>query len=471
MKALSYTLLLTTALTLACISGCSDDEYNCPCNTNYDCVSGWFCNTSDTNLCQERKGLNNKNGVYTDRIVLGMSADKTGLDQRESQNFSDGANAYLHHLNSIGGLHGKTVELTILDDEGRADRTTDNMKTLLNGESREVFAILGNRGPHTASAAVDYATEKKILFFGGATGTSNLRKGQRYVFNFRASLIQEINALTDYLQNTHVPAIPAKNLAILVPGDNQGNRSEFGEECLTTFSDSFQNNELTPFSATIDRTGENLEIVSEEFIRWLANPERVISDDQLIAAITLYSTPEVAANLIQLLTDDLERIKNGYTSNIVHNLTGDEGRQLSKVRLFFGTTSEIGSQRFAEVLEEKGEYCRGIIVTQIIPHFDATETTISNYRTHLEIFNPELFLSFSSLEGYLTTAILIDAINRDGSKFDTESLVGTLELMTGMTISIGATLAFSPTNHQASMTLWGTRLDHNCLYESINLKR
>ncbi len=65
----------------------------------------------------------------------------------------------------------------------------------------QVFGVIGNVGTPTAAVAVPFALERRMLFFGAFTGSSILRSDppDRYVFNYRASYVQETDAVVRYL--------------------------------------------------------------------------------------------------------------------------------------------------------------------------------------------------------------------------------------------------------------------------------
>ena len=68
-------------------------------------------------------------------------------------------------------------------------------------EKDQVFGIVGNVGTPTAAVAIPYALERRMLFFGAFTGSNILRNDppDRYVFNYRASYVQETDAVVRYL--------------------------------------------------------------------------------------------------------------------------------------------------------------------------------------------------------------------------------------------------------------------------------
>src|SRR5262249_35084155 len=113
-------------------------------------------------------------GVYADRIVVGMSTALTGPSQGLGLEMKRGVEAYFAELNPEGGVLGRKLELVALDDGYEPGRAGPNMHELI--EKRHVFGILGNVGTPTAIVSLPIALEAKVPFFGAFTGAGLLRK-------------------------------------------------------------------------------------------------------------------------------------------------------------------------------------------------------------------------------------------------------------------------------------------------------
>jgi hypothetical protein len=69
-------------------------------------------------------------------------------------------------------------------------------------------------------------------------------------------------------------------------------------------------------------------------------------------------------------------------------------------------------------------------------------------------------LTFTSLEGYIVTRLFTEALKRNGPRLSSEDFVRTLDTqIVDLDIGIGTLLNFSATQHQASSTVWGTRIE------------
>jgi len=145
-------------------------------------------------------------GVTNDTIHLGTTTVFNGPNEELGRNMVVGMRACFRELNSQGGIHGRKIELTVLDDRYDPDRALENMEDLF--ENRNTFEVIGNVGPPTARLTAPYASQNHLLFFAPFSGASLLREEppDRYVFNYRASYEEETAALVRYfILNLQIP--------------------------------------------------------------------------------------------------------------------------------------------------------------------------------------------------------------------------------------------------------------------------
>ena len=66
--------------------------------------------------------------------------------------------------------------------------------------------------------------------------------------------------------------------------------------------------------------------------------------------------------------------------------------------------------------------------------------------------------SFTSLEGYIDARVFIAGLLAHQGPFTPESLIGAFENLPNLSLGIGASAGFGPTNHQYSSSVWGTSI-------------
>jgi ABC-type branched-subunit amino acid transport system substrate-binding protein len=110
-----------------------------------------------------------------------------------------------------------------------------------------------------------------------------------------------------------------------------------------------------------------------------------------------------------------------------------------------------------------------VIVTQVVPHFDAGLPGVLEYRRDLGAYYPSEPPDFVSLEGYLAARVFVGGLRNAGASPTSESLVEGLEKIHDLDLGIGEKITFGPTDHQGSDRVWGTRLDEKGNFLPLDL--
>jgi serine/threonine protein kinase/ABC-type branched-subunit amino acid transport system substrate-binding protein len=388
-------------------------------------------------------------GVTDTEIRIGMSAVFSGPSRELGQNMKLGVETSFMAQNDRGGVHGRKLTLTALDDGYEASRAAETMKELLT--DREMFAIVGNVGTPTSAVAAPFASQNKAVFFGAFTGAPVLRQDppDRYVFNYRASYREETARSVKYLLD--VQKLAPEQIVVFAQEDSFGDagfegvtkalRSN-GHANVETLRIGYKRNtnEVDEAVAALAAYNDRLEPSSPA----KANPGRL----HPVKAVIMVATYRAAAKFIQK----------------VHAI-----RRL-KSTLFFNV-SFVGSETLAEELESAGpELCPNVYVTQVVPPFDSGATGVRRYREQLAKYQPQAQPGFVSLEGFIVGTTFVEALQRAGRDLTTEKLVDTLEQIEGLDLGFGTRIAYSMSEHQGSHKIWGTRLDESCRYTSVDLE-
>jgi branched-chain amino acid transport system substrate-binding protein len=143
-----------------------------------------------------------------------------------------------------------------------------------------------------------------------------------------------------------------------------------------------------------------------------------------------------------------------------------------KIDAILLNVSFVGSNSLAEELKELGgpSLGAGVIVTQVVPHFDSGATGIIRYREALKKYHPDQQPDFISLEGYVVGQLFAEGLRRVGRELDTEKLVDALEHLQDYDPGTGSALSFSMSQHQATHKVWGTMLDDQGGFRSIDME-
>jgi ABC-type branched-subunit amino acid transport system substrate-binding protein len=371
------------------------------------------------------------NGITDTEVTFGMCSAFSGGARELGVGMKTGFELAFAAANEAGGVHGRQLKLVALDDGYEPERNKVCMKELV--ENKKVFAITGNVGTPTAVVAVPYALDKKVLFYGAFTGAGLLRQDppDRYVINYRASYAEETAATVKYL--VEVKRLKPSQIAVFAQEDAYGDAGYNGV--------AHQVRRYGFDSSRILRVGykRNTIDVADAAATILKNQSRA-------QAIIMVPTYKAAAKFV-------ERVVNGG------------------FKPTFASVSFVGATAFADELRALGaRYAEGVIVTQVVPLPTSHATAIIRYRDLLKRYSTGEEPNFVSLEGYIAGTILVEALRRTGKALDTERLIDTFETIRGLDLGIGTLISYGPSEHQGSHKVWGTVMDANAVYKTLEME-
>ena len=364
-------------------------------------------------------------GVTDREVRFGMAAPFSGASKELGRQMKLGIDTAFNRINEAGGVEGRLLKLFAADDGYEPTRTGNAMKQLY--EQDQVFGIIGNVGTPTASVAVPYALERRMLFFSAFTGSNVLRHDppDRYVFNYRASYAEETDSVVHYLLKLR--RIPPRQIAVFAQQDSYGDAGFAG------VSKAFRSLGIGDSS-----------IVRLNYQRNTVDVDEAINQLRLqkpaIKAVVMVATYRAATKFIEK-THDL--------------LPG----------MIYTNVSFVGSTALADELTLLGpRFANGVVVTQVVPAVAGYSSVVLEYKNALARYFPGEAPDYVSLEGYVAANVLIQAMKRVGPQLDTEKLVDSLEELHNLDLGLGTTLNFGRGEHQASHKIWGTALDGKRLH-------
>jgi len=144
----------------------------------------------------------------------------------------------------------------------------------------------------------------------------------------------------------------------------------------------------------------------------------------------------------------------------------------AKLEATFANVSFVGSRALSDELMSMGAmYAEGVIVTQVVPHFDSDLPGAKSYRESMKKNFSDEAPSFVGFEGFLAAKVFVEALSRAGRDLDTEKLADTLESVQSFDLGIGAPLSFGPSDHQGLHRVWGSRIRADGRFEEFALER
>lgn len=370
-------------------------------------------------------------GVTKDSVTVGMSAPFSGGPRSLSEGMKLGIEVAFAEANAAGGVNGRQLKLVALDngyDEKRAVATTRDLV-----EVRHVFGLIGNVGTPTVAAVLPYVNANKVLLFGPLTGAAVTRNDppDRYVFNVRPSYGAETSAMVNRLIG--VNKVPARSIVVFAQNDSFGDAGYDG------------------VIKTLRKLGHT------------AEPLRVGYDR---------NTVDVADAAARVLAYAASNAKSGGVHAVIAVATATASASFTaKIASLGATVMNVSfvdaSQLALEFHDHWPGVGAGVIVTQVVPHFDSDATGVIRYREALKAFYPDKSPGFASLEGYVVGTLFAEGLRRAGPGVDTERMVDALEKIQDLDLGTGGAYSFGVSRHSASQKVWGTMLTANGAFKPL----
>ncbi len=340
-----------------------------------------------------------EDGVSSSTIVIGQSVSLSGSTGSLGEEMRQGALAYFEQINRQGGVNGRRIVLKTMDDAYDVNRTTANVKHLI--ENDKVFALFGLRGTAHTNAAAKIFTPAKVPLVGTFSGAQSLREPfNRYIFHARASYAEETERLI-----TQITSLGMKKIAVFYQNDGYGKEGRAAAE------------------AAVKR--HSLELVAVGTVE--PNSSDVNSAVDAIAkiepqAVIMYANYKASAAFV---------------------------RKMHAIKAYpqFMSLSIVDTSALAR---ELGNEARGIGISQVVPYPFSISTQITKeYQFAMKALSEKTGYSFISLESYIDAKILVEALRRAGKDITREKLITALESMTRYDIG-GYVLSYSANNHEGS---------------------
>ncbi|TBR42873.1 ligand-binding receptor [Marinomonas agarivorans] len=340
-----------------------------------------------------------------------MSSALSGPASALGQGVKLGVDAYFSKVNKSGGVNGHTLSLIALDDGYEPKKAAPNMDTLIDKE--KVVAVMGNVGTPTAVVTTPIANAKKTLLFGAFTGAGLLRKTppDRYIINYRASYAEETSAMIEGLLSA---GIKAEEIAFFTQNDGYG--------------DAGYNGALKALKA---KGVDGASLAHGRYERNTTNVEdglgTILDADVEPKAVIMVGAYKPCAAFIKLAKEELPET-------------------------LFLNVSFVGS---IPLLNELGSQAEGVIVTQVVPHYESSLPGVNDYRKDLAAFKADAKPDFVSLEGYLIAKIFVEGVKKATST-SREGIIDGLESLSSIDIGTGVPVTYNKSEHQASHKVWPT---------------
>lgn len=338
-------------------------------------------------------------GVTPTEIRLGASVVLSGPLGPQTQEFGQGSRLYFDAVNAAGGVHGRQISYTTLDDGFDVKRAVENTRKLLDEQS--VFIIYNSTGTAQTGAILPLAEASRTVVFGPVTGATAFRqKVNPYLFHVRASYADEARRIVSHLVDTGISRV-----TVVYQDDGLGKT----------------------LLAELQQAANAVRIKLDAEVK--IDPKA--PDYAAAATATERAQPQAV----------LLGMAGGTLSNFI------KATLKTGVRPSFYGFSIANVDLIRRDLQEQA---RGIVLAQIMPPLrNTTIPVVAEYHRLLREKDPSAVPSAFQLEGFVHAKLLVEGLRRAGRNLNTASFIKAME--EAGEISFGRFAArYSPSTHNGS---------------------
>ena len=357
-------------------------------------------------------------GVSDERILFGQSAAFSGPAQELGISMRLGIQAAFHEVNRAGGIDGRRLELTSLDDAYEPEAAVANTHALIR--EQEVFALIGAVGTPTSRAAVPVAADASVPYIAPFTGAEFLRDAEwSNVINLRASYNQETEEMVARLTED----MGIKRIAVLYQDDS------FGRAGYRGVRNALDRRKMTP------------------------------------VAIGLYPRNTLAVKMALLDISDGDPKAVILIGAYKPLATFISWARFSGLHAVFMNISFVGSNALAKELGSAGA---GVYVTQVVPFpTDRSLPIVRDYHRALSAYASGVVPGFISFEGYLAGRLAIAGLKKSGREISRSGFLDGFRQAGRIDLG-GFRLRFGTRDNQGSDAVFLTVIGRDGRYRPIS---
>ena len=342
-------------------------------------------------------------GVSENEIVIGSFGPLTGPAALWG-NIVKGMDAYFKMVNEEGGINGKQIKFVMKDDAYDPSRTVPAVREMVQKD--EVFAFVGGIGTAPCMSVLDYIVEENIPWISPITGATHWSIPlKENVFSVLPYYIDEGIIQAKYA----VDSLGTDKIGIIYQNDDVGKSalvgaksylSERGLDFVSEVPVEITDTDLTSHIARLKESGADVVLL------WTLPRQGVIT---VTSAKVIGYEPQFIASFI--LSD----------MALMHDLT-------------------------------KGAWEGVIFGSFAKPPYDYSDQRIVKYKSAMEKFYPDVRWGVFPFAGFIYAEPFAAALKTLGGDITREGLIEAMNNLTDLDL-VGATVSFSPDNHQALRTM------------------
>lgn len=358
-------------------------------------------------------------GITDREVAFAQVAALEGPAAALGQGMRLGIQAAFEEANRAGGIHGRRITLTSVDDGYEPGRSVDAVREIIAQDAH--IGLIGPVGTPTTKATQPIATAADIPMIGPFTGAGFLRNpALKNVVNVRQTYGAETEAWIEYL----VDGLGFKDIAILYQDDGFGRVGRAG------VLSAMEERGMMPIAeGTYMR---NTTAVKTALLKIRKNqPE----------AVVMVGAYRPVAAFIRL------------------------ARSLGMDSVFVNI-SFVGSRALER---ELGPVGKGVIISQVVPSpWDASIPLVADYQAALSETDTNAEPDFVSLEGYMVGRVALHALQAAGRDVTRGSYLNALANL-GVVDLGGVVLTYGPGDNQGAEDVFLKRIGDRGSFETVEL--
>lgn len=333
-------------------------------------------------------------GISDTAIKIGTTLPLSGAAASAGAAFQAGIEAAAAERNEAGGINGRTIELTILDDAFEAARSVSNVRRL--GDEEQVFAIVSPAGSANLPGSWEYVSEKGLPVFGPVLPPD---PDLQEVYLIGTGHADQVRLIVDWL----------------------------AEQGVTSIGLLRQDNDLgAAFKAGLEEQApkHDIEIVAEEIVE--------------------PNSTDITNQVLNIRDADPDAVISG-ADNIQTALLLDQAYDLDWKPIIVGNSSTAGPGAVGTVGAAAPEAAEGFYGSAILAFTTEDTPAVQAYRDAMEAsgHGDQVDNTFA-LQGYAHSIIFYAALESMGDDLCWDNLHATLESLSGYETGLVAPVTFGP---------------------------
>lgn len=165
-------------------------------------------------------------GVTSSEISLGATMPLSGSGAAGGIGVRDGQQAYYNMINKQGGIQGRKIKLTVLDDQYSPAAADKQMRQLVQQDN--IFAVSGGEGTPNFLGVVPYLQREKVPAvapYAPSDALGNMKAP--HVYMATVDYVKEFQILTQFVMDKD-KANPPKKLSLVGVAGNVGDNAKQG---------------------------------------------------------------------------------------------------------------------------------------------------------------------------------------------------------------------------------------------------